>query len=116
MRRRISVGQPRHNLILSRQLDDGSAGELFRAAVPRENQWRARRRHDAGHIPHRVAGQGENGQQVESAGPITMGTRLESSQDPSAWRSVTYGKGTWIIHMLRRYLETSAFSPCWLKF
>jgi len=52
---------------------------------------------------------GENGQQVESAGPITMGTRLESSQDPSAWRSVTYGKGTWIIHMLRRYLGVQRF-------
>jgi len=45
----------------------------------------------------------------ESAGPITMGTRLESSQDPSAWRSVTYGKGTWIIHMLRRYLGDQRF-------
>ena len=52
---------------------------------------------------------GESGQQVESAGPITMGTRLESSQDPSAWRSVTYGKGTWIIHMLRRYLGDQRF-------
>ena len=52
---------------------------------------------------------GESGQQVESAGPITMGTRLESSQDPSAWRTVTYGKGTWIIHMLRRYLGDQRF-------
>ncbi|MGD0046412.1 MAG: M1 family aminopeptidase [Bryobacteraceae bacterium] len=52
---------------------------------------------------------GESGQQVESAGPITMGTRLESSQDPGAWRSVTYGKGTWIIHMLRRYLGDQRF-------
>jgi hypothetical protein len=52
---------------------------------------------------------GESGQQVESAGPITMGTRLESSQDPGAWRAVTYGKGTWIIHMLRRYLGDQRF-------
>jgi hypothetical protein len=52
---------------------------------------------------------GENGQEVDSAGPITMGTRLESSQDPSAWRAVTYGKGTWIIHMLRRYLGDQRF-------
>jgi hypothetical protein len=52
---------------------------------------------------------GENGQQVESAGPITMGTRLESSLDPGAWRSVTYGKGTWIVHMLRRYLGDQRF-------
>jgi len=53
---------------------------------------------------------GESGQQVESAGPITMGTRLESSQDPGAWRTVTYGKGTWIIHMLRRYLGDQRFA------
>src|ERR1017187_10073072 len=52
---------------------------------------------------------GESGQQTEAAGPITMGTRLESSQDPSAWRTVTYGKGTWIIHMLRRYLGDQRF-------
>jgi hypothetical protein len=52
---------------------------------------------------------GENGQQVESAGPVTMGTRLESSLDPGAWRSVTYGKGTWIVHMLRRYLGDQRF-------
>ena len=51
----------------------------------------------------------ENGEEVESAGPITMGTRLESSQDPAAWRAVTYGKGTWIIHMLRRYLGDQRF-------
>jgi len=51
----------------------------------------------------------ENGEDVDSAGPITMGTRLESSQDPGAWRAVTYGKGTWIIHMLRRYLGDQRF-------
>jgi len=52
---------------------------------------------------------GENGQPVESAGPITMGSRLDSSQAPGAWRSITYGKGTWIIHMLRRYLGDQRF-------
>jgi len=52
---------------------------------------------------------GENGQPVESAGPITMGTRLDSSQAPGAWRSITYGKGTWIVHMLRRYLGDQRF-------
>jgi len=52
---------------------------------------------------------GETGQQVESAGPITMGARLESSLDPGAYRSITYGKGTWIIHMLRRYLGDQRF-------
>jgi hypothetical protein len=52
---------------------------------------------------------GENGQPMESAGPITMGLRLDSSQAPGAWRSITYGKGTWIVHMLRRYLGDQRF-------
>jgi len=42
------------------------------------------------------------GQTVESAGPIVFGPRLENSQQPSAFHSITYGKGTWIMQMLRR--------------
>jgi len=52
---------------------------------------------------------GKNGQPVESAGPIIMGSRLNTSQSPDAWRAITYGKGTWIVHMLRRYLGDRAF-------
>jgi hypothetical protein len=51
----------------------------------------------------------ENGQPMESAGPITMGARLDSSQAPGASRAITYGKGTWIVHMLRRYLGDQRF-------
>jgi len=43
----------------------------------------------------------QNGQTAESAGPIVLGARLESSQSPVAWNSITYGKGSWILHMLR---------------
>jgi Peptidase family M1 domain len=43
----------------------------------------------------------EAGQLVDSAGPIVLGTRLESSQEPRAWRAITYGKGSWIMQMLR---------------
>jgi Peptidase family M1 domain len=43
----------------------------------------------------------ESGQTVDSAGPIVLGTRLESSQEPRAWRAITYGKGSWIMQMLR---------------
>jgi len=43
----------------------------------------------------------EIGQTAESAGPIVLGARLESSQLPAAWNSITYGKGSWILHMLR---------------
>jgi hypothetical protein len=51
----------------------------------------------------------ESGQIVESAGPIVLGTRLESSQEPRAWRSVTYGKGSWIMQMLRQRMGDPRF-------
>ena len=43
----------------------------------------------------------ENGQTAESTGPIVLGERLESSQSPRCWNTITYGKGSWILHMLR---------------
>ena len=51
----------------------------------------------------------ESGRTLESAGPIIWGYRLESSLAPDAWRTVTYEKGTWIIHMLRRRLGDEKF-------
>jgi hypothetical protein len=50
-----------------------------------------------------------NGATVEAAGPITLGIRLQNSQTPNAWRVITYEKGTWIIHMLRRQMGDAAF-------
>jgi len=49
------------------------------------------------------------GGSLESAGPIIWGYRLESSLAPDAWRTVTYEKGSWIIHMLRRRLGDEKF-------
>ena len=49
------------------------------------------------------------GQTVESTGPIVMGTRLENSQAPQAYNFVTYGKGSWIMHMLRRRMGDQRF-------
>ena len=49
------------------------------------------------------------GQVVVSAGPIVLGLRLENSQQPTAWRGITYGKGTWIMQMLRRRLGDEKF-------
>ena len=51
----------------------------------------------------------ETGQIVDSAGPIVLGTRLESSQEPRGWRAITYGKGSWIIQMLRRRMGDERF-------
>jgi hypothetical protein len=49
------------------------------------------------------------GQTVDSAGPIVLGTRLASSQTPSGWHHITYGKGSWILHMLRAQLGDERF-------
>ena len=51
---------------------------------------------------------GANGQTVESFGPITWGFRLEAG-DPDSWRAITYEKGAWIFHMLRRRLGDDKF-------
>jgi len=51
----------------------------------------------------------ESGHTLESAGPITWGYRLQTSLTPTAWHAVTYEKGTWIIHMLRRRLGDEKF-------
>jgi aminopeptidase N len=51
----------------------------------------------------------ESGQIVDSAGPIVLGLRLENSQEPRAWQSIVYGKGSWIIHMLRRRMGDERF-------
>jgi hypothetical protein len=51
----------------------------------------------------------EAGAEVESSGAIVLGPRLENSQEPRAWRTITYGKGTWVIHMLRRRLGDERF-------
>src|SRR5215467_5742424 len=52
----------------------------------------------------------ETGQLVDAAGPIVLGTRLESSIEPRAWRSITYGKGSWIMQMLRSRMGDQRFT------
>jgi hypothetical protein len=44
------------------------------------------------------------GDTVESSGPVVQGTRVDGN-----WNAVMYGKGTWIIHMLRRKMGDDAF-------
>jgi hypothetical protein len=51
----------------------------------------------------------QDGQTVDSTGPITLGLRLETSIEPRAWRNITYGKGSWILHMLRRRMGDDRF-------
>ncbi len=50
-----------------------------------------------------------DGAALETAGPIVWGDRLAASANPNAWRVITYDKGTWILHMLRRRIGDEAF-------
>jgi hypothetical protein len=50
-----------------------------------------------------------NGQPLESAGPITWGLRLRTGAQPDPWRAITYDKGSWILHMLRRRMGDERF-------
>lgn len=46
---------------------------------------------------------------AESAGPITWGMRLHTMSGVDPWRLITYGKGSWIMHMLRCRMGDKAF-------
>jgi len=50
-----------------------------------------------------------SGQAVEAIGPITWGYRLHATTPVDPWRVITYDKGSWIIHMLRRRMGDAAF-------
>jgi aminopeptidase N len=53
---------------------------------------------------------GPDGEIIESTGPVVQGRRLDSSTNPTAWNTIAYGKGTWIIHMLRQQMGDAAFT------
>ena len=38
-------------------------------------------------------------------GPVTLGARLSCSQFPQGYQAISYGRGTWLFHMLRYMLR-----------
>jgi peptidase M1-like protein len=46
----------------------------------------------------------KNGESLRDAGPVTLGQRLNSSHFPNGYDAVSYGRGTWLFHMLRHML------------
>jgi hypothetical protein len=44
----------------------------------------------------------------QAAGPVTLGRRLSSSKFPDGYDRVAYGRGTWLIHMLRCMFRDTA--------
>ena len=50
----------------------------------------------------------KNGDLPKDAGPVTLGSRLLSSHFPEGYEAITYGRGTWLFHMLRSMLQDAA--------
>jgi hypothetical protein len=46
----------------------------------------------------------------EDPGPVTLGSRLLSSRFPQGYEAITYGRSTWLFHMLRTMLQDGAES------
>lgn len=51
-----------------------------------------------------------DGDRTESAGPLVLGDRLTSSRFPNALGIIIYGKGAWVMHMLRAEIGDKAFA------
>jgi hypothetical protein len=41
----------------------------------------------------------------KDAGPVTLGSRLLSSHFPEGYENISYGRGTWLFHMLRSMMQ-----------
>ena len=54
---------------------------------------------------HELASKDQEERSPEDAGPVTLGTRLVSSRSPQSYEVLTYGRGTWLFHMLRTMLK-----------
>ncbi len=63
------------------------------------------------HYRERLLSKTSTGRQIKDAGPVTLGTRLFSSRVPGAYEMVLYGRGTWLLHMLRHILGEGACAP-----
>ena len=47
----------------------------------------------------------KDGAVLKDAGPVTLGLRLSSSEFPDGYGAISYGRGTWLFHMLRHILD-----------
>ena len=51
----------------------------------------------------------KNDEESRDAGPVTLGLRLNSSHFPNGYEAISYGRGTWLLHMLRTmFLDAEA--------
>jgi len=50
----------------------------------------------------------KSGSLPKDAGPVTLGGRLESSRSPGGYDAISYGRSTWLFHMLRTMMQDGA--------
>jgi hypothetical protein len=50
----------------------------------------------------------KEGNLPKDAGPVTLGSRLFSSHFPESYEAISYGRGTWLFHMLHSMLQDAA--------
>src|SRR5262249_45288505 len=50
----------------------------------------------------------KDGSIPKDAGAVTLGARLLSSHFPGGYEAISYGRGTWLFHMLRSMLQDAA--------
>ena len=60
------------------------------------------------HYRERLLQKNPNGEEVTSAGAVTLGQRLISSHFPNGYYAISYGRGTWLMHMLRTMMQDGA--------
>ena len=57
---------------------------------------------------HDLANENKDGNFTKDAGPVTLGGRLLSSHFPEGYEAISYGRATWLFHMLRSMLQDGA--------
>ena len=55
-----------------------------------------------------LASRTRDGHRMYEAGPVTLGSRLTSSHFPNGYELIAYGRGTWLLHMLRWMLRDAS--------
>jgi hypothetical protein len=50
----------------------------------------------------------KDGNVPKDAGPVTLGARLLSSHFPGGYEAISYGRATWLFHMLRSMMQDGA--------
>jgi len=58
---------------------------------------------------HDLLERNKEGQMLRDAGPVTLGTRLSSSHFPNGYDAISYGRGTWLFHMLREMMRDAQY-------